>query len=124
MRLYAYAALVAAALALVAWASLSLYGAGKEAGAAACEAVHARAAEAAHVETERREVAAGQATDSMLDYLGAQLPPIETTTHETVERIRTVYRDHPVPAVCQWADGVQSELYQARQRANGAASQL
>ena len=120
LRLYAYAAMAAAALALVGYAANALHSAGREAGADACEAEHARDAEAARTETHRREVAAGQATDSMLDYLRANLPPIETTTHETVERIRVVYLDHPVPAVCVWPERVIEELNAARDRSNRA----
>src|SRR5687767_4186562 len=110
MRAYVYAAVVAAALALLAGGAYRLHSAGFEAGQAACEAAHAAAATKAGTEVERREVASAAASTSMLDYLQANLPPIETRTHAAVERIRTVYRDRPVPAACQWPDRVRQEL--------------
>lgn len=120
-RLYVYAAIVAATLGLAAWSAASIYSAGKVAGAAECEKAHADAAAAAQAETNRREQASDTAASSILDYLAAQLPIIETVKYETVERVRTIYRDVPVPAGCVRPDGVQAELDQARQRANAAA---
>lgn len=123
-RLYVYAAIVAATLGLAAWAAASIYNAGKVAGAADCEKAHADAAAEAQAETTRREQASDAAASSILDYLAAQLPIIETVKYETVERVRTIYRDVPVPAGCVRPDGVQAELDQARQRANAAARGL
>jgi hypothetical protein len=60
----------------------------------------------------------------MLDYLAANLPPIETTTHEAIERIRVVYRVSPMPAVCSFDQRVRDELEAARQRANAPGSQV
>lgn len=121
MKAYVYAALAAVALALVVGGALRLRASGFEAGKASCEAAHAIAAAKAQVEVERREVVSADARTSMLDYLAANLPATEIRTHETVERIRTVYRDHPVPAVCVWPDGVRSALGEAIDRANAAA---
>ena len=120
-RLYIYAAIVAATLGLAGWAAASIYNAGKVAGAADCEKAHADAAAAAQAETTRREQASDTAATSILDYLAAQLPIIETVKYETVERVRTIYRDVPVPAGCVRPAGVQAELDQARQRANTTA---
>jgi hypothetical protein len=85
-------------------------------------ATSAAAAIAARTETDRRDAASSDATQSMLDYLGASLPAIETRTHDTIERIRTVYRDRPATACPDRPDGVRAELDAARARANGAAS--
>lgn len=82
----------------------------------------ANAQASARIESERRDTAASAATQSMLDYLGANLPAIETRTHDTIERIRTVYRDRPVPAMCQRPDSVRAELDEARSRANGTSA--
>lgn len=123
-RLYVYAAIVAATLGLAAWAAASIYNAGKVAGAADCEQAHAKAAAEAQAENTRREQASDAAASSILDYLAAQLPIIETVRYETVDRVRTIYRDVPVPVGCERPDGVQAELDQARQRANAAARGL
>ena len=68
------------------------------------------------------------ASTNMLDYLAAQKPAIEIRTHETTERIRTVYKDRNVPAACtavvQRPDSVQAELDAARDRANAAIRSL
>ena len=123
-RLYAYAAVALGACLLLGGAAHSLYSAGKEAGANACETAHARAAEKAGAEVQRREGASAEASVDMLAYLSANLPAIEIRTHETVERIRTEYRDLPVPAGCVRPDGVLDTLEEARQRANAAAGEL
>lgn len=62
------------------------------------------------------------ATEGLQHDLGTQLPAIQGQTHDTVETIRTIYRDRPVPAVaCSRPDGVQQALDAAVQRANAAA---
>ena len=120
------AAFLALALAAITWGGAEHYHVNSA--HAALATLQAQVAEAganaqtiARAESERRDTAASSATQSMLDYLGANLPSIETRTHDTIERIRTVYRDRPVPAVCQRPDSVRAELDAARARANGAA---
>jgi len=95
-----------------------------EEGKALCEAEHTKAAAKAQAEQDRRTVASSDATTSMLDYLARNLPPIETTTHEAIERVRVVYRDRPMPAVCELDSRVRDELEAARVRANTAGSQV
>lgn len=124
MKAYAYAALALGAFVLLGAAAHSLYSAGKEAGANACETRHADAAEKAGAEVQRRETAAASASIDMLDFLSRNLPAAEIRTHETVEVVRTEYRDLPVPAGCVRPDGVHDVLEQARQRANAAARRL
>lgn len=115
----AYLALAAVALALgVVWYA---YATGRDHGAAACAADHARHAAQAQAAIDLRDQHAATARADMLDYLRVTIPPMETRTHETVERIRTVYRDRPLPAVCARPDGLQAELDAARERANRAA---
>lgn len=86
-----------------------------------CELRHAKAAESAAKEVDRREKVSADATGSMLDYLAASMPASETRTNEAIERIRVVYRDRPVPAECAWPDRVRDELAEVIQRANTAA---
>lgn len=90
-------------------------------GVAKCELLHAQAAQSAADEVGRRDIASTAATGSMLDYLAASMPKIEETKNAAAERVRTIYRDRPVPAVCQRPDGVQAELDAARERANAAS---
>ena len=117
MRAYAYAAALCAALAAIWYA----YAQGKDAGRSECEARIAAATESARTAERDRDAIAAQAGIDMLDYLSRMQETRETTTHETIERIRTVYRDRPVPAECVWPVGVQSELDKAIHRANTAA---
>jgi len=117
MRAYAYAIALCAALAALWYA----YSQGKDAGRSECEARIAAAAEAAREAERQRDAIAAQAGIDMLDYLSRMQETQEKTTHETIERIRTVYRDRPVPADCIWPDGMQAELDAAVRRANAAA---
>lgn len=121
------AAFLALALMAIAWGGAEHYRANSAHAAFAALQTQvaddqAKAQEAARKESERKDSASSSATQSMIDYLGANLPAIETRTHDTIERIRTVYRDRPVPAVCQRPDSVRTELDAARARANGTAT--
>jgi len=62
------------------------------------------------------------ATTTLNQNLGTQLPAIQAHTNDTVETIRTVYRDRPVadPA-CSRPASVQTSLDAAIDRANAAA---
>lgn len=62
------------------------------------------------------------ATSKLNQNLGIQLPAIQAKTNDTVETIRTVYRDRPVadPA-CSRPASVQTSLDAAIDRANAAA---
>lgn len=85
-------------------------------------AEEAGAAAKAKAEDQRRDQAGAAATRAMQSTLSRALPQIEETTHATAERVRVVYRDHPVPADCVRPDGVQRDLEQARAAANAAAA--
>lgn len=85
-------------------------------------AEEATGAAAAKAEDQRRDQAGAEATRTMQSTLASALPQIEETAHATAERIRVVYRDHPVPADCVRPDGVQRDLEQARAAANAAAA--
>jgi hypothetical protein len=98
------------------------YAAGEDAGRNAVLADDAR--QVAQVQQARNALdslsaAAGQ---QLQNNLGTVLPTIQGQTHDTIETIRTVYRDRPAAAVaCSRPDGVQSALDQAVDRANAAA---
>jgi uncharacterized protein HemX len=64
------------------------------------------------------------ATSDLSHTINSALPTIQGQTHDTVETIRTIYRDRPVPVdVCSRPDSVQQQLDQAVDRANlGAGS--
>lgn len=117
MRAYLLAAAAAAAIALV-WLA---YAQGKDAGKAVCEARVAAAAEAARADERTRDTMAAAVGIDMLDFLSRMAEQRETVTHETIERVRTIYRDRPVPADCIWPDGMRSELDEAVRRANAGA---
>lgn len=119
-RIYIGIALLLAGALGVSW----VWREGKVAGIAQCEASHANDAAKAQDEQDRRASVSSEATGSMLDYLARTMPPIETTTHEAIERVRIVYRDHPVPAVCKWDERVRDELEAARIRANATSGQV
>jgi len=116
---------VAIALGLIVWIGTAwIHHDGVQEGIAKAEAKYAKAAATAQAEQDRRATASATATTSMLDYLAANLPPIETTTHEAIQRVRIVYRDHPVPGVCVWDSRVRDELEAARIRANTAGGRM
>lgn len=114
-------------LAIGALAGLHFYGAaryhaGVTAGRDGVLASDARAAASLWQQHAAIEQFSALATDGLQHDLGQQLPAIQGHTHDTVETIRTIYRDRPVPAVaCSRPDGVQQALDQAVQRANAAA---
>lgn len=76
---------------------------------------------AAAFATDRRDALAAQATRHFHAQLNAELPQVEESSHATQERIRIVYRDHPVPVACVRPAGVLQQLDAARARANAAA---
>jgi hypothetical protein len=124
-RVYAYAIaalVIVATLGACAW---KIYDHAYTAGMNACEAAHAKAANVAAVEIDRRDAAGAEASTTMLDYLRANLPPIQEKARDAIERVRTIYRDRPIPVdACVRPVGVQAELDAARQRANTAARRL
>lgn len=88
------------------------------------QAKRAASKDVAQGEINTRDNTAATITAGTLSYQWAALPPIELRTYEARERVRFVYRDNPLPAVCVRPAGVQAELDAARQRANAAAGQL
>lgn len=114
-------AVAAAVLLLFAWGA---YIKGGEHTRNAMLAEQATRIEVAQTAIDLRDVKASEAPITMLDYLRVTLPPIEIKTHETIERIRTVYKDRPLPALCEHAPLVRAELEAARVRANAAAARI
>lgn len=72
----------------------------------------------AAAQADRNEAAASRAAEDMNKTLGQVLPGVEEKAHASVERIRTVYVDRPVPAECAWSGGVLQELEAGRAAAN------
>lgn len=68
--------------------------------------------------------ASSEARTTMLDYLAAQKPAIEIRTHDTITKIREVYRDKPMPAVCVRPDSVRDSLNAARDSANASIGRM
>ncbi|MET3652463.1 hypothetical protein [Dyella japonica] len=98
------------------------YAAGVDAGRNAVLADDAR--QVAQVQEARNALdsLSASAGQQLQHNLGTALPAIQAQTHDTIETIRTVYRDRPAAAVnCSRPDGVQSALDQAVDRANAAA---
>ncbi len=96
---------------------------------------HDRNAAAASVQKDKaqaaidlRDQSSATALVDMLDYLRVTVPPIEIRTHDTIERIKTVYKDRIITADCSAAiarpERVSDELNAARESANKAISSM
>ena len=68
--------------------------------------------------------ASSEARTSMLDYLAEQKPAIEIRTHDTITKIRQVYVDKPLPAICVRPASVQTRLDAARDAVNAAIGRM
>ncbi|WP_440221850.1 hypothetical protein ACQQ2N_12205 [Dokdonella sp. MW10] len=86
----------------------------------ACHAAAAKKKDQVQEQVDVRDTAAASVNFGMQSYLWGSLPPIDLRAHDARERVRTIYRDHPVPAGCVRPVGVQRELDEARQRAIAA----
>lgn len=75
-----------------------------------------------------RDQSSATARVDMLDYLRVTVPPIEIRTHDTIERIRVVYKYRAIPADCAASiarpQRVSDELNAARESANKAVSSV
>ena len=89
-----------------------------------CKANKADNQDKAAVEVNRRDEHSAEARTSMLDYLAAEKPAIEIRTHDTITKIREVYRDKPMPAVCVRPDSVRDSLNAARDSANASIGRM
>jgi hypothetical protein len=107
------------------WAFRAIHSYGERqftAGQNAVLASDARAAAQLQTQHDQLNAFSALATSALNQHLGTQLPAIQAHTNDTVETIRTVYRDRPVsdPA-CSRPAGVQASLDAAVDRANSAA---
>lgn len=100
------------------------YRKGHDIGLLECKSAQVVAVTKEKVEQDRRDAVSASANVSMLDWMLVQIPRTETKANETVERVRAIYRDKPVPVGCVRPDSVLAELSAARDRANAAASGL
>ncbi|MGC1549087.1 MAG: hypothetical protein WA777_11210 [Rhodanobacter sp.] len=113
----------------MAWACFAMahygatrYAAGVQDGRNEVLADDARAVAQAQLARDDLDAFSAAAGHQLHQTLGVQLPAIQEQTHDTVEAIRTIYRDRVVPVdVCSRPDGVQAQLDQAIDRANAAA---
>ncbi|MBN8922336.1 MAG: hypothetical protein BGP10_12480 [Rhodanobacter sp. 68-29] len=129
-RLYLYAAIALVMALLIAGAVIerahygaTRYAAGEMAGRDAVLADDARAAAQLQQQRAQLDQFSAVAGTALHSFLGKQLPAIEAQSHASVESIRTIYRDRPVPAdQCARPAGVQAELDQAVDAANAAAA--
>lgn len=120
MRIYAYLAAAIGSLIVCA----ACCGAGMRYERNKQLAAQAKRADVAQAETDRRAQASSGAYTSMLDYLRERNQESERAGNEAIERVRFIYRDNPLPAVCVRPDGVQAQIDTARQRANAAISAM
>ena len=124
IRVYAYLA----ALAVVIGAMLYIDHRGYERGKMACQAERAANVEKVQQAIDLRDQRSADVRVDMLDYLRVTVPPIEIRTHDTIERIRTVYENRVIPADCRVAiarpERVSEELSKARNAANAAVGNL
>ena len=114
-------AVAAACYAIVHYGS-SRYASGVQDGRNAVLADDARAAQQALVARAALDSDSAAAGTKLQQNLGASLPTIQGQTHDTIETIRSIYRDRPVLVDgCSRPDGVQTQLDAAVERANTAA---
>lgn len=101
---------------------------GYERGKLECQAQRAVQADKVQAAIDLRDQSSATERVTMLDYLRVTIPPIEVRTYETVERIKTIYRDRVITADCaasiQRDPRVRDEINQARERANSAISAM
>lgn len=118
----AYLELAGAGLAvLLCWGA---YIKGGEHATNAIAAEQSAAKDKAAVAITARDAVSTAAYTNMLDYLRANIPATEIRTHDTVERIRTVYRDRPMSCVHERPASVQAELDAANDAARAAISSM
>lgn len=99
------------------------FAAGVEAGRNAVLADDGRAQQQVHQAQEALQSLSAAAGAHLHQSLATTLPAIQGQAHDTVETIRTIYRDRPVPVDgCGRPAGVQEQLDAAVQRANAAIS--
>lgn len=98
------------------------YSRGKTNGYNKCTVEHVAARAASQAVLDKRAKDSADITDALARDIVITMPAIELTTNESADKVRIIYRDHPVQ--CIRPDGVQQELDKARQRANAAASEL
>jgi hypothetical protein len=123
---YSYAGVALAAITLMTSRAIAVrhYGNGRfEDGRNAVLADDARASAQLLGDRDALDHYSALATGALSTTLGTQLPAIQGQTHDTLETIRTVYRDRPAADLaCARPDGVQAALNQAVERANQAIS--
>ena len=118
--------LLAGAIAMAALTGWLGYSTGKDHGRDACLADRAENVESAQKAIDLRDQRSAENNASMIDWLAANITPIQAKADDSAARIVTVYRDRivPVGSECSRPDSVQAELDAARARANGTGTAL
>lgn len=119
-RLYAGIAL-SLALAAGGW---YLHHKGYEAGVASQQAAIHKAQVDTQKYIDQRDALADKIARDTQEQLHNALPKAKADTEKAAEKVRIIYKNHPVDAACVRPDGVYKELEAARQRANAAARGL
>lgn len=70
---------------------------------------------------EKAEQAAGLAEAALAAYLSLQQAEIEAARNDSIETVRTIYKDRPVPAGCERPEPVRRLLQERIDQANAAA---
>jgi hypothetical protein len=124
--IYVYAGVALAAITLVAYGAALVHGYSEgrfQDGRNDVLASDARDAAKLQADRDALDHFSTLATDTLANTLGIQLPTIQGKTNDTIETIRTFYRDRPASDVaCSRPAGVQTALNEAVTRANQAAS--
>lgn len=70
---------------------------------------------------EKAEQAAGLAEAALTAYLSRHQAEIEAARNDSIETVRTIYKDRPVPAGCERPEPVRRLLQERIDQANAAA---
>lgn len=126
-RLYVILIAIAGCLAILGGAAWKIDSAAYKRGKGDCMAERQVNADKAQAQIDHRDTKAAANNTSMLDYLRANIPPIQAKADESAAQIVTIYRDRIVRVgddQCSRPSGVQAELDAARARANGTGAAL
>lgn len=88
---------------------------------AACVAQRAAEVAEAVERAEKAEQDSAEARAELHAYLSRELPKIEERSNDVIERVRTVYKDRPVPVGCERPADVRGLLQDRIDQANAAA---
>lgn len=97
---------------------------GYEVGVASQQAAIQKAQSETQKYIDQRDALADKITRDAQAQLHHEIPKAKADTEKAAEKVRIIYKDHPVDSACVRPDGVLKELEAARERANAAARGL